>query len=568
MQADDPTLVLEMLPLECLVEILSQLSVADVLNASEASKPLHEASTTDFLWRQLCVRGQHGQSLDFNETLGTFRHPDAQPVASSAAGAVAAPAPPAIAAASSSSTDWRAVFRKSRSSLRTTVCIDGGRGYAKYGFAHQPCPSIIQICTPGAEANPESMFALAFRRLRLQRTDLPQHALIVSEPFKLAAEEAAQERLHWRLETEQRLLQVFQLKAVAIVDSASLCLFARSLTSGVVVNIGFGATFVVPVLRGHVIRRAVRTLRVGGAALTSLFAELCHMRDHDASWSPAMGGDVIADITVARNIKELGCEAHPTPLRHMTGHSPFELARVFSMPPPELKTVRLGEVEFHLGWERYLPAELLLDPGEPGPSGGPPLQRLIMEAINATCRLEQSGELSGELSGEISGEISPELAVGARDSARDSPRDARGRQRSRHDHSLKEALLGRVVLSGGSSSMQGLPERLQYELAELFHNEDGGPKSAVVVAPPEPRDGTTWKGASVLAGTSTFAEHWCVHAPPDAPMHAHTNDPMHARTNAPMPWKWDCEGLDRGDDVDDEDADDADDDDDDDEEEE
>lgn len=104
-----------------------------------------------------------------------------------------------------------------------------------------------------------------------------------------------------------------------------------------------------------------------------------------------MGGDVIADITVARNIKELGCEAHPTPLRHMTGHSPFELARVFSMPPPELKTVRLGEVEFHLGWERYLPAELLLDPGEPGPSGGPPLQRLIMEAINATCRLEQSG---------------------------------------------------------------------------------------------------------------------------------------------------------------------------------
>ena len=469
MEADESKQKLEMLPLECLVEILSQLSVADVLNASEASKPLHEASTTDFLWRQLCVRGQHGQSLDFNETLGTFRHPDAQPVAGSAASAVAAPTPPALAAASSSSTDWRAVFRKSRSSLRTTVCIDGGRGYAKYGFAHQPCPSIIQICTPGAEANPESMFALAFRRLRLQRTDLPQHALIVSEPFKLAAEEAAQERLHWRLETEQRLLQGFQLKAVAIVDSASLCLFARSLTSGVVVNIGFGATFVVPVLRGHVIRRAVRTLRVGGAALTSLFAELCHMRDHDASWSPAMGGDVIADITVARNIKELGCEAHPTPLRHMTGHSPFELARVFSMPPPELKMVKLGEVEFHLGWERYLPAELLLDPGEHGPSGGPPLQRLIMEAINATCRLEQSGELS------------PELAVGARD----SPRDARGRQRPRHDHSLKEALLGRVVLSGGSSSMQGLPERLQYELAELFHNEDGGLRSAVVVAPPE-----------------------------------------------------------------------------------
>ena len=26
-------------------------------------------------------------------------------------------------------------------------------------------------------------------------------------------------------------------------------------------------------------------------------------------------------------------------------------------------------------------------------------------------------------------------------------------------------------------------------------------------------DHTTWFGAAVLAGTSTFAEHWCVHAP-------------------------------------------------------
>ena len=36
--------------------------------------------------------------------------------------------------------------------------------------------------------------------------------------------------------------------------------------------------------------------------------------------------------------------------------------------------------------------------------------------------------------------------------------------------------------------------------------------------PARPADASTWAGASVLAGTSTFAEHWCVHAPtaPDA----------------------------------------------------
>ena len=35
----------------------------------------------------------------------------------------------------------------------------------------------------------------------------------------------------------------------------------------------------------------------------------------------------------------------------------------------------------------------------------------------------------------------------------------------------------------------------------------------VKVAPPRQGDLTTWFGASMLAGTSTFSEHWCVHAP-------------------------------------------------------
>ena len=437
--AEAMTLTLEELPLECHVEILAQLSVADLLSCSEVSSMMHEAATTDYLWRHLCVRGHHGQALDFNESLGAFKHPDARPIAATDAtsgdAADAVPSPPALATAASSSsfsTDWRAVFKKSRESLRTTVCIDGGRGYAKYGLANAERPSQIQICQPGAEASAESMFSLAFRRLGLQRTDMPSHALIVSEPFRLAAEEAERERLAWRYETERRLLQGFQLKAVAIVDSASLCLFARSLTSGVVVNIGFGVTYVVPVLRGHVIRGAVRTLRIGGAALTQFFQELCHMRGIDASWSPAIGGDRIADITVARNIKERGCEAHPTPLRELCGGSPFQLSRVFAMADPEPKTVTLGEVDFELGWERYLPAELFLDSEDNGPSGGRPLQRLVFEAIEATCRLDQIGE------------VDPELAAGARD---DGKRDSRGRaQRRPTDGSLRESLLGRVVL--------------------------------------------------------------------------------------------------------------------------
>ena len=162
---------------------------------------------------------------------------------------------------------WKDVYRQSRETLKRTICIDTGRGYAKYGLASEDQPSPIQICSPGAEATQESLYALAFRRLGLRRADISEFAAIVSEPFRLASWQCERERAEWRYATERRILQGFQLKAVCIVDSASLCLFAHNLTSGVVVNVGFANTFVVPVLRGHVIRRAVRVMRLGGAGL-------------------------------------------------------------------------------------------------------------------------------------------------------------------------------------------------------------------------------------------------------------------------------------------------------------
>ena len=108
------------------------------------------------------------------------------------------------------------------------------------------------------------------------------------------------------------------------------------------------------------------------------------------------------------------------------------------------------------------------------------------------------------------------------------------RQPSRPVGSLREALLGRVVLSGGSSQISGLPQRLAHELGNAVEAARGGGGSAaaaeaspggrggggggatrasVRVRPSIDGDATTWIGASVLAGTSTFAEHWCVHAP-------------------------------------------------------
>ena len=97
----------------------------------------------------------------------------------------------------------------------------------------------------------------------------------------------------------------------------------------------------VPVLGGRIIRTAVRTLRLGGASLTQLFAELLSHAGVDAEWQPSMGGEQIAPITVARNLKERACEAFPTPLREQFGHSPFALDSVRQRSDAPLKEVTL-----------------------------------------------------------------------------------------------------------------------------------------------------------------------------------------------------------------------------------
>lgn len=277
----------EDLPYECIVECFVGLSAADLAAVSQVSMLLKEAAAADFLWRNLCVAGSHGQQLDFQQDLGAFNHPDARPLQETEE-----PSPDAA---------WKEIYRKSRETLRTTVCIDLGRGYTKYELASESSPRQIQICQPGAEASAEGCFALAFRRMKLRTTDISEFAAIISEPFRLASSECERERAAWRYETERRILQGFRLKAVCIVDSASLCLFAHNLTSGVVVNVGFANTYVVPVLRGHVIRRAVRVMRLGGAGLTQFMAQLLEMRGHEATWQPEMGIEQIADVRSGRN---------------------------------------------------------------------------------------------------------------------------------------------------------------------------------------------------------------------------------------------------------------------------
>jgi hypothetical protein len=234
----DDDLMFTSLPFECLIECLAPLDVDELCSVAATCTALRDVAASDYLWRNLCVRERHGQRLDFNESLGTLSHPDAKKVV----GGAEEPSIGRSTSASSSATPWREVYWSSRQTRSTTICIDTGRGYAKYGVASSARPSVLQICQPGAECSQETLYQSAFRKLGLRRADMTKHAMIIAEPFRLAPDVCERERAQWRYETERRVLQGYQVSNLCIVDSASLCLFANALTSGVVVNIGFGMT--------------------------------------------------------------------------------------------------------------------------------------------------------------------------------------------------------------------------------------------------------------------------------------------------------------------------------------
>ncbi len=71
------------------------------------------------------------------------------------------------------------------------------------------------------------------------------------------------------------------------------------------------------------------------------------------------------------------------------------------------------------------------------------------------------------------------------------------------DIDIRKDLYANIVLSGGSTMFEGMPERTQKEITAL------SPEYAVIkiVAPPE-RKYSVWIGGSILSSLSTFEEMW------------------------------------------------------------
>lgn len=71
------------------------------------------------------------------------------------------------------------------------------------------------------------------------------------------------------------------------------------------------------------------------------------------------------------------------------------------------------------------------------------------------------------------------------------------------DVDIRKDLYGNIVLSGGTTMYNGLPERMQKEITNLAPSTI----KVKVVAPPE-RKYSVWIGGSILASLSTFQQMW------------------------------------------------------------
>ncbi|CAM8937322.1 unnamed protein product [Rhodiola kirilowii] len=167
-----------------------------------------------------------------------------------------------------------------REQVPGVIVIDGGSGYCKFGWNKCSAPS-GKSTTFLEFGNIESpmysrlrhFFSTIYTRLQAKASAQP---VIVSIPLcHYDDTESARASRKQLREAIYSTLFDLNVPAVCAVNQATLALFAAKRTSGIVVNIGFQVTSIVPILHGKIMRRVgVEVVGMGALKLTGFLKEL------------------------------------------------------------------------------------------------------------------------------------------------------------------------------------------------------------------------------------------------------------------------------------------------------
>jgi actin-related protein len=218
-----------------------------------------------------------------------------------------------------------------------------------------------------------------------------------------------------------------------------MSLYANGRSTGLVVDSGDGVTHTVPVFEGFSIPHAIEKMEIAGRVITEYAQKLLLENGHSFTST--------AELEIVKDIKEKLCfVAQDYATERAAAADSSAQDQPYTLPDKSMITVP-GTVRMQI-------PELLFKPDLNGKS----------------CKSIQDLSFAS-----VSGS----------------------------DVDVRRDLLKNVIMSGGTTMYEGMPDRLKTELQALA---PAGSEIRIVATPD--RKYAVWKGASTLASLSTFAASW------------------------------------------------------------
>merc|ERR1712086_843852 len=238
------------------------------------------------------------------------------------------------------------------------------------------------------------------------------------------------------------MFETFQVQGLYVSIQAVLSLYSNGRTTGCVVDSGDGVTHTVPVFEGYSIPHAVRKNYIAGRAITDHFVTLLTADGIQEQGGKSAWNQIVRTIKEKTAFVSLDFEADKAKASSST-----ELAKNYELPDGQTITVNAP---------RSSAPEALFNPG------------LIKEG---------------------------DEALGMHQLASKSVTDC--------DLDVRTDLYGNIILSGGTTLYEGLPDRLEKELAALC------PKAGdVKIIASADRYYSVWAGGSIQCSLQPFASQW------------------------------------------------------------
>ncbi|XP_074591340.1 actin-related protein 8 isoform X4 [Curcuma longa] len=315
---------LNLIPTDVLVQILLLLGPRDAARTSSVCKSWRALVSDNAIWLYFIMSEQEPwDALVFAET--HLREV------------------PRLCFVPPSQLSFMNVYSK-RAMVPGSIIIDGGSGYCKYGrskycFPTGRCATFLEFgnLESPMHARLHYFFTTIFSRMQVKASSQP---VVVSLPICYVDDtESARASRKQLKEAIYSVLFDMNVPAVCAIDQAVLALFSARRTSGIVVNIGFHVTSVVPILEG-IVRHDIGIEIVGQGALklTAFLRELMQQRNIN-----------FESLYTVRTIKEKLC--------YVAADYEAELQN-----DTEASCEVVGEGWFTLSKERFKTGEILFQP--------------------------------------------------------------------------------------------------------------------------------------------------------------------------------------------------------------